>query len=654
MQYSKLKNCKNFCMTGLSLTIALVTLLSSIVAYASLVVIGSKDIRISHLNNTQLSSLYLGKSVSLPTGETLNPIDQDPDSKIYADFYNNVIGMDPSSVGSYWSGLVFSGTGTRPPQVEGDRSAIAAVENTNKAIAYVDSTSLGPQLANVKVLYGSVSPNDRRADQQQPAPKQSVNPVFQKHQASNQQLRQKLAQEIAALQIQQQRYKQLNAQRQQQLLQILKTEKTIQKKHPKATAIISAAPQQAMSSAPATNLWLAMRNHFSLNRQGHEAAIRRELRWYVAHRWIVTMILKNSEPYIGYVYQQTQKRQMPAEFALLPMVESGYVPFARSSAGAAGLWQILPNTAMGNALKINWWYDGRLDIINSTKAALDYLSRLHAGLHSWALAAAAYNAGEGAILAAIDLNKRKGLPTNYWALPLAKQTRDYLPKLLALSAIISNPSKYRFKLPALTTQPNFATIHLTAQIDRAQIANLADISEEVVHELNPGMLRWATAPHSSYTIAIPADKLSTFKINLARLANRKRLLWVYHKVVNGQTLPSLAKRYHTTVAELKKVNNLHSTKLKNGQGIIVPILSNKTYADFAPAVQKTSINDIDQVTANGLLDGDYSKSLDNQKKSMLPKPQSVTQPSSSSKQSNPAKPPTDTDDLKTLMDKLYN
>lgn len=626
----------------------------STVAYASLVVIGSKDIRISHLNDTQLSDLYLGKSVTLPTGETLNPIDQDPNSPIYAQFYNQVIGMDPSSVNSYWSGLVFSGTGTQPPQVEGDRSAIAAVENNKKSIAYVDSKSLGPQLANVKILYGSVPDNEQQSDQQQATQTQSPqNPEFTKDQATNAQLRQKLAQEIAALKIQQERYKKLNAQREQQLLRNLKAQQAVQQKHPGATATISSSPRQSITSAPTADLWSAMRSQFKLSSNGHSAAVKQELKWYLAHRWIVNMILKNAEPYIGYVFQQTQKRQIPAEFALLPMIESGYVPFAQSSAGAAGLWQILPNTAMGNALKINWWYDGRLDVVTSTEAALDYLSRLHAGLGSWELAAAAYNAGEGSIVAAMDLNKRKGVATNFWSLSLPQQTRHYVPKLLALAAIVSNPSKYGFKLPALTTQPNFATIKLDSQIDRAQIADLAGTTEEVVHELNPGMLRWATAPHGSYTIAIPTDKLSTFKINLARLSQQKRLLWVYHEV-NGESLASLAKRYHTTVTELKKVNNLKSSTLTKGEGIIVPILSNKTYAGFNAAVQKAPVNDIDQVTADGLLDDKYQNTPDNQTKPALPKPQAEPQPSQPQPSTPAEKPPAKKgDDLKTLMDKLY-
>ena len=479
------------------------------------------------------------------------------------------------------------------------------------------------------------------------------------------------------MKLQQQRYQKLNDARQQQLLSILKTEQHVQQKHPQATAAISSSPKQVMQVAAPHDLWSSMRDHFSLTSSSHPDAVKHQLAWYLAHRWVVNMIIKNSEPYLGYVYQQTQKRGMPAEFALLPMVESGYVPFAKSSAGASGLWQIMPNTASSTGLDINWWYDGRLDAVNSTKGALDYLVQLHGGLHSWALAAAAYNDGEGGVLAALDYNKRKGLSTSYWDLPLPQQTRDYVPKLLALAEIIKNPSKYGFKLPSLTTDSNFATITLHSQIDRAQIADLAGTTEEVVHELNPGMLRWATEPHGSYSLAIPADKLSTFKINLARLANQKRLLWEYHAVSGNQSLSDIASSYHTTVAELQKVNRLDGTQLQNGQGLIVPVISNKTYATFSPGIQQSNAEvqvaqrlsrsatktvvkptttvaststaapasgSVDSVTANGLLNGSYDAPAGS---TTAPAQQKMVQQASLSASS------ANNGDLKSLMKKLY-
>ena len=628
MQYSKLKNNKRYRVIGWSLASALGALFMSTAACASLVVIGNKDIHLNQLNNTQLSDIYLGKSVSLPGGETLNPVDQDPNSKIYATFYQNVVGMDVDSVTSYWSGLVFSGTGQQPAQVENDHAAIAAVENNPETIAYIDSHSLGKQLVNVKVLAGRISASERAAAV--PATHSQVKAVI-----------------------------------------------------PHVKATIPQAPQPIQTVVAGTDLWTVMRNHFTLSSKGHEAAVKKQLAWYCSHRWIVNMILKNSAPYLSYVYQQTQTRNMPAEFALLPMVESGYVPFAKSPAGASGLWQILPNTAMGTGIKMNWWYDGRLDTVEATNAALDYLTRLHEGLGSWPLAAAAYNAGEGAVIAAMDVNKRKGITTNYWSLPLANQTRHYVPKLLALAEIVKNPQQYGFELPRLSTQPNFATITLHQQIDRAQIANLAGVSTEVVHELNPGMRRFATGPHGTYTIAIPADKLATFKINLARLSDQKRLLWVYHKVGN-ESLTQLAQRYHTSTALLKNVNHLHVAELAKGAGIIVPVQSNQTYAGFKSAVQPSSTqlqfaqqftqpnhsntvinadasaldSSIDSVSANGLLDGSYNhvtEAMNTPVPAAVPLPASTAQKSTATKVAPKASSSalSSGDDLKALMNKLY-
>ncbi len=565
-------------------------------AHASLIVIGNQDIKINQLNPIQLSALFLNKSVSLATGETLSPIDQDPNSAIYAAFYQHVAGMDTSSVNSYWSGLTFSGTGTRSAQVDSDRSAIASVEQNSKAIAYIDSASLGTQMNHVKILYGRLSDEERRAAEQQEQ-QQEQQQRAQEHAAeqpttlplhgTTAQLRQTLSQEITQLRAQQQQYQQLNEERELQLLQILKAEQAIQKKYPDAIAAISASPKFEMI-AGAQDLWMAMRSHFALNDDGHSQAVNKQLAWYLSHRWVVNMIIKNSEPYIGYAYQEVEKRGMPAEFALLPMIESGYVPFAVSSAGASGLWQLMPNTASSSGIKMNWWYDGRLDIVRSTHMALNFLVELNNSLHGWPLACAAYNAGEGTVSSAINYNSTRGLPTDYWSLPLPQETKDYYPKLLAMAEIIANPAKYGFTLPPLTTEPNFATVKLSSQIDRSQIADLANTSEEAIHQLNPGMLRWATDPQGSYTLAIPTDQLSTFKINLARLANQKRLLWSYYNV-NNASLADIALSHHTTVSELMAINQLPTTTIENGQGLIVPTLSNSTYADLNATVEESSL-----------------------------------------------------------------
>lgn len=554
--------------------------LTSVLAHAGLVVIGSRDIKINHLSQTQLAGIYLGKHVSLSSGESLNPIDQNTDSTIYRQFYSKVANMDTSSVDSYWSGLVFSGEGDRPPQVEGNTSAIASVENSHKAIAYVDSKSIGAQIANVKVLYGHMPKQSDESSYNGPV---DMNPPTHTNEPTTSQ-KAKLEKEIAELKQQQQSNEQghESSQPADKESDWESRLRAVSNDHNRVIVPVNAPGARK-------DLWVTMRNHFMLNKQiaSHRAAVDKQLHWFEHNKWALNTMLTNAEPYIAYVYHQTQDRGMPAEFALLPMVESGYVPEAHSHAGADGLWQFMSATARGKGLHIDWWYDGRRDFVSSTRAALNYLVSLHSNFNSWSLAAAAYNAGSGTISEAIKRNSRSGLKTNYWSLHLPQETENYVPKLLALSMIIQHPKKYGITLPALTTKPNVATITLHSQVDLAQAAQLAGVSRDEVKELNPGMLRWATYPNRPYHLVIPADKLQTFKVNLARLGNQQRLTWQYHEVGSNETLASIAKKYHVNLAMLKKINGLHGNYADYGSGVLVPKITHHTYADFAVNNQVT-------------------------------------------------------------------
>lgn len=617
-----------------TIIITVASLLTCAVAQAQLVVIGSQDIKINHLTTTQLAGIYLGKHVSLSTHEDLNPIDQNTGSKIYSQFYSKIADMDTSSVDSYWSGLVFSGESSRPPEVEGDRSAIASVENSHKAIAYVDSSSIGTQIANVKVLYGSVPQSQQASSYNGPV---DLSPRTKESSQDDAKQQARLAKEIAALKLQQQQYQAGHG--------------STQKESDWESRLRAVSNDQGRVIVPVNapgarkNLWSTMRHHFMLTNQAaaHQADVAKQLHWFEKNKWAVNTMLKNAEPYIAYVYQQTQNRGMPAEFALLPMVESGYVPEAHSHAGADGLWQFMSRTAKGKGLHIDWWYDGRRDFVSSTRVALDYLVSLHSNFNSWSLAAAAYNAGGGTIDEAMKQNARDGLKTDYWALHLPQETENYVPKLLALSMIIDDPQKYGFKLPALTTKPNVATITLHSQVDLAQAAQLSGVSRDEIKELNPGMLRWATYPNRPYNLVIPANKLQTFKVNLARLGDDQRLTWQYHEVGSNESLASIAKKYNVNLAMLEKINNLHSSYVAYGQGVLVPKVSNHTYADFA-------VNN--QVTKSQVYIADYLKhesaGTTTSHPTMLAENKTATAEVSTSSSK------TNSDSLKSLMSKLYN
>ena len=280
----------------------------------------------------------------------------------------------------------------------------------------------------------------------------------------------------------------------------------------------------------------------------------------------------NAQPYLHYVYQQTQQRNIPAELALIPMIESDYNPFVYSSRGATGLWQMMPGTASGFGLKINWWYDGRRDIIASTHAALNYLQYLHKKFGDWLLAIAAYNSGEGTIMHAIKRNQRLQLPTDFWHLKLPKQTERYVPKILALAAIIQHPERYKLTLQPLPNQAFFDTVPMSGQINLSKVAYLANTTVSNIRLLNPGFRRWATSPSKDYTLVLPKNKIQVFNKNLNNTSTKThQVTWLHHKVRAGDSLYLLAKKYHTRTNIIKRVNKINNGVLHINQDLLIPL-----------------------------------------------------------------------------------
>ena len=231
-----------------------------------------------------------------------------------------------------------------------------------------------------------------------------------------------------------------------------------------------------------------MRAHFHINNQISRPSVPRQIAWYKKHPEYIRKLSENARPYMYYVYHEVKKRGMPAEIALVPMIESGYDPYAYSHAGAAGLWQMMPTTAAGFGLHLNWWYDGRRDIYASTTAALDYLEYLHNFFHGdWLDALAAYDSGEGHVLSRIRYNAHHHRDTHFWALKLPRETRRYIPKLLALSQIIEHPRQYHVYLPPIPNKPYFSRITTPGQIDLNVAAKHAEIDINKIYELNPGL-----------------------------------------------------------------------------------------------------------------------------------------------------------------------
>lgn len=320
------------------------------------------------------------------------------------------------------------------------------------------------------------------------------------------------------------------------------------------------------------NLWDDIQDHLQLPDYSNVPAVQKQIIWFQKHQEYLNYMIKKSAPYMFYIYQLTVRRNLPAELALLPMVESGYNPFGYSAVGANGLWQMMPGTASGLGLKIDWWYDGRRDIVTSTNAAFNYLAYLNDFFtNDWLLAIAAYDCGEGTVQHAMKYNKEHELPTDFWYLHLPKETEIYVPKLLALAAIIRDPNRYGITLLPINNAPYLAQVDVGSQIDLNQAAKLANVSVTTIRKLNPGFRRWATDPDGPYTLLVPADKEEAFKQRLSVLPKNERVTWREHTVKSGNALITIAHNNKTSINIIKQVNHLKNNIIHPGQRLLIPV-----------------------------------------------------------------------------------
>ncbi len=356
------------------------------------------------------------------------------------------------------------------------------------------------------------------------------------------------------------------------------------------TLLASAQPVQGilvsgLAGSQPTDLWQQLRTHFGLPAEENKR-IRAHRDWYIRHPEYLRRVTQRAQRYAGYIHEEIRKRDMPAEIALLPIVESAYDPFAYSHGRAAGLWQFIPATGRRFGLQQNWWYDGRRDVVDSTAAALDYLEHLQQRFEGdWLLALAAYNSGEGTVLKAQRHNRRKGKPTGFWDLDLPTETRDYVPRLIALKQLVESPRSYKVQLEPIPVRPRFEIVDTEAQIDMAIAADLAGMQLDLLYRFNPGFNQWATAPEGPHRLLIPAEHAETFRQAIANLPPTARVRWIRHKIGSGETLTHIAKRYQTTVAALKRANDLGSNSIRTGRHLLVPVAS-KGKEDYTLSAQQ--------------------------------------------------------------------
>jgi membrane-bound lytic murein transglycosylase D len=304
-----------------------------------------------------------------------------------------------------------------------------------------------------------------------------------------------------------------------------------------------------------------------------DPAVERERAWYARNQPYLDRVFTRADLYLFHIVEALEARGMPAELALLPIVESAYDPFAYSHGRAAGLWQIIPGTGRRLGLAQNWWFDGRRDVLDSTRAALDYLEELHRQFDGdWLLAVAGYNSGEGNVARARKKAAAAGKPQDFWGIKsyLPVETRTYVPRLLAIVEIVGNASEFGITLPELANEARFAVVETGGQIDMALAAELAGLPTDALYALNPGVNRWATDPEGPHRLLLPSAHADEFAASLAALGPRELVQWTRHRVKAGETIGGIADRYQTTPAVLREVNSLRGNTIRAGSDLMIP------------------------------------------------------------------------------------
>ncbi len=347
---------------------------------------------------------------------------------------------------------------------------------------------------------------------------------------------------------------------------------------------------------PPDDIWDRVRNGFGIPNLD-SPLVHQQQAWYLARPDYLKRVVERSRRYMHHIIDELEKRGMPTELALLPIVESAYNPMAYSRAHASGMWQFIPSTGKTYQLDQNWWMDERRDIIASTSAALEYLQSIYEMHGDWHLALASYNWGENAVARAINKNRAKGLPTDYLSLTMPSETRWYVPKLQALKNIIAQPQLYGVRLDPIPNQPYFLTVERPANMDVAIAARLAEMTIEEFLSLNPAYNRPVMPDKGNPTIVLPTEKVVVFKANLE--AHDKPLTsWQAYTIKKGENLEGVAKRHGLAAARLKQVNGIGG-KMRIGPGhtLLVPARGDTAVSNLlavnlpvvAPSVGKAPI-----------------------------------------------------------------
>jgi membrane-bound lytic murein transglycosylase D len=356
-----------------------------------------------------------------------------------------------------------------------------------------------------------------------------------------------------------------------------------------ASESLAALAKPSESTATSSDLWGRMRKGFTFPNTPTNK-FQTDLAFYGRYPSFMNGVSQRSSRFMFYVVDELEKRNMPMELALIPVIESAYNPKARSPGGAVGLWQMMDGTGKVLGLKRTASYDGRHDVVASTDAALDYLQRLGSKFNGdWYLALAAYNCGELNVTRAIDRNRAKGLPVDYWSLPLPSHTRAYIPKILAIREIVNSPSKYKVDLHPIPNRPYFTQVNVTSAMSLTAAANVSGVDVNDLQALNPALSRAATDPLMCKNLLVPASAAQSFASAIHNLADKSVLnpksdpipqtiavksigeqgSKVTHELKKGESLWSISKRYKVSMDKIAQWNNLKPKDIKPGKQLVI-------------------------------------------------------------------------------------
>lgn len=319
------------------------------------------------------------------------------------------------------------------------------------------------------------------------------------------------------------------------------------------------------------DLWERLRQGFQLQQYYDHPAVQPYIENYASNQRLFDLVVERASPFLYFIIEEAESRNLPLELTLLPIVESTFNPNASSSERAVGLWQFMAPTARSFGVQQDWWYDGRRDPLVSTNAALEYLSQLHQQFsEDWLVAMAAYNTGDGNVRRAMRRGNQALESLDFWELPLAPETRSHVPKLLAIAAVVSRTVGSELDLERIPNQPQLVKVQLDKQIDLAQAATLAGVDTNLIRALNPGYLQWATHPDAPQSILVPRINADDFIKSIAQSDPSEFMTWDRYEIKAGDTLGQIARGLETRVDILQAVNGISGSKIVAGDSLLIP------------------------------------------------------------------------------------